>query len=88
MQPKWIGVPMQIKIKGEMTIPELCQVVVEKIREAEEDYGVRYSRGATLFINPTNGFGEEVMPRNKAGYIVNKLYSDGPYKSAADEYKL
>jgi len=79
---------MQIIIKGEMTIPELCQVVIEKIREAEEDCGVRYSRSATLFINPTNGFGEEVMPRNKASHIVNKLYSDGPYKSAADDYKL
>lgn len=71
-----------------MTIAELCQVVIEKIREAEEEYGVRHSRGATLFINPTNGFGEEVMPRNEAGRIVNKLYSDGPYRSAADEYKL
>ncbi len=79
---------MQIKIKGEMTIPELRQAIFEKIREAEESYGVRYSRGATIFINPTNGFGEEVMPRNKEGRIVNKLYSEGPYKSAADDYKL
>jgi len=28
------------------------------------------------------------MPRNEAGGIVNKLYSEGPYKSAADDYKL
>ena len=79
---------MQIKIKGEMTIAELCQAIFEKIQEAEEDYGVRYSRGATIFINPTNGFGEEIMPVNKSGRIVNKLYSNGPYKSAADEYKI
>jgi len=79
---------MQIKFKGEFTPTELCQVIFEKIREAEEKYGVRYSRGATLFINPINSFGEDVMPRNEAGRIVNKLYSEGPYKSAADDYKL
>jgi hypothetical protein len=79
---------MQIKIKGEMSIAEIRQAIFEKIREAGENYGVRYSRGATLFINPTNGFGEEVMPRNEGGRIVNKLYSEGPYKSAADDYKL
>ena len=79
---------MEIKVKGEMTIPEIRQVIIEKLFEIEEEYAVRHSRGATLFINPTNGFGDDVVPRNKGGRIVNKLYSEGPYKSAADEYKL
>jgi hypothetical protein len=48
---------MQIKIKGEMSIAELRQALFEMIVEAENELGVRYSRGATLFINPTNGFG-------------------------------
>lgn len=79
---------MLIQIKGEMTLVELRQAIYEKLFDVEEDYAVRHSRGATLYINPTNGFGEEVVPRNKGGREVNKLYSDGPYRSAADDYKL
>ncbi len=79
---------MQIQVKGEMTLSELIQALYEKLSAVEEDYAVRHSRGATLYINPTNGFGDEVVPRNKGGREVNKLYSDGPYRSAADDYKL
>lgn len=79
---------MQIQVKGEMTLPELIQALYEKLSDVETDYAVRHSRGATLYINPTNGFGEEVVPCNKAGREVNKLYSNGPYRSAADDYKL
>jgi len=79
---------MEIKVTGEMTIPEIRQALFERLHEVEDEYAVRHSRGATLYINPTNGFGDDVVPRNKGGRIVNKLYSDGPYKSAADEYKL
>lgn len=73
---------MQIKIKGEMTIAEVRQALFEKLREVECDHAVRYSLGATLYINPTNGFGDEVVPR------TNKLYSTGPYRAAADDFKL
>ena len=76
---------MQIKIRGEMSIAEIRQALFEKIIEAEE-LGVRYSRGATLFINPTNGFGDDVEP-HKQGRRIDKLYSDGPYRSAADIYE-
>lgn len=79
---------MEIKVKGEMTLPEIRQALFEKIHEIEDEYGVRYSRGATLFINPTNGFGDDVKPCNKHGRSIDKLYSEGPYRSAADEYKL
>ena len=75
---------MIIKIKGEHSIHEMLQALVEKIREAEE-LGVRYSRGATLYLNPTNGFGDDVELR-KHGRKIEKLYSKGPYKSAADDY--
>lgn len=73
---------MQIKIKGEMTIPEIRQALFEKLCEIETDHAVRYSMGATLYINPTNGFGDTIHPD------VSKLYSTGPYRSAADDYKL
>ena len=79
---------MKIKVKGEMTVAELRQALFEELSTIEENYAVRYSRGATLYINPTNGFGDEVVPRNKLGHKVNTLYSDGPYRSVADDYKL
>ena len=77
---------MQIKVKGEMTIAEIRQALFEKLNEIENDYAVRYSRGATLYINPTNGFGDDVEPR-KHGRTVDKLFSSGPYRSAADDYE-
>ena len=76
---------MQIKIKGEMPIADIKHAIIEKLNEIEEDFAVRYSRGATLYINPTNGFGDDVVPR-KNGKSVDKLYSSGPYRSAADSY--
>ncbi len=79
---------MQIRIKGEMTMADIRQALFEKLHEVEDDFAVRYSRGATLFINPTNGFGDDVEPYNKHGRAVNKLYSKGPYRSAADEFKV
>lgn len=79
---------MEIKVKGEMTIAEIKQALFEKLLELEDDYAVRYSRGATLYINPTNGFGDEITPCNKHGRSVDKLYSQGPYRSAADDYKI
>ena len=79
---------MQIQVKGEMTLAEIRQALFEKLMDVEEEYAVRYSRGATLYINPTNGFGDEVVPRNKLGRKIDKIYSDGPYRSAAADYKL
>lgn len=78
---------MQIKVTGEMSMAEIRQALVEKLNEIEDDLAVRHSRGATLYINPTNGFGDIVEPR-KGGRKVDKIYSDGPYRSAADEFKL
>lgn len=79
---------MQISVKGEMTIAELRQAIFEKLTELEEDFGVKHSRGATLYVNPTNGFGDNVEPRNRHGHSVEKLYSKGPYQSAADDFKV
>lgn len=79
---------MQIKVRGEMTIPEIRQAIFEKLKEIEDDFAVQYSRGATLYINPTNGFGEDVKPRNRHGCEVDRLYSSGPYRSAADDFKV
>ncbi|MCP8685969.1 hypothetical protein [Marinobacterium sedimentorum] len=79
---------MQIKIRGEMTIADVRQALFEKLNDVEEDLAIRYSKGATLYLHPTNGFGDEVVPRNHSGRRVDKVFSDGPYRSAADEFKL
>lgn len=79
---------MKINVKGEMTLADIRQALFEQLCDIEENYAVRYSQGATLYINPTNGFGDEVVPHNALGQKVTKLYSKGPYRSAADEFKL
>ena len=78
---------MKIKVKGEMTMAEIRQALFEKLHEIESDFAIRHSIGATLYINPSNGFGDKVVPR-KGGRKVDNLYSDGPYRSAADDYKI
>lgn len=80
-----MGDGMEIKISGEMTMAEVRQAIFEKLHEIESDHAVRYSRGATLYINPTNGFGETIVP-HKHGREVKKLFSSGPYRSAADTF--
>ena len=77
---------MQIRVSGEMTIHELRQAIFEKLREIEDEYFVRYSRGASVYINPTNGFGCDVVPVDRLGKPVSSVFSDGPYRSAADSY--
>jgi len=79
---------MQIKLKGEITIAELRQVLFEMLHEVEDEYAVRHARSITLYFTPTNGFGDEVVPRNTLGGKVDKVYSEGPYRSAADDFKL
>ncbi|MEW7985772.1 MAG: hypothetical protein AB2801_09675 [Candidatus Thiodiazotropha endolucinida] len=79
---------MQIKVKGEMTIFEIRQAIFEQLAQIEEDLAIRYSRGATLYINPTNGFGDDIEPMDRSGRRIDRLYSDGGYRSAAMEYKL
>ena len=67
---------------------QLRQAFYEKLKELEDDYGVKHFKNATLFVNPTNEYGEEVVPRNRLGQQVNKLHSNGPYRSAAEDYKI
>lgn len=79
---------MQITIKGEMTIADIRQAIYEKLNELEEDFAIAYSQGATVYVNPTNGLGDEVCPRTKDGKTVGKMSCNGPYRSAADEFKI
>ena len=53
---------MEIRIRGQMTIADIRQALFEQLHELEIKYSVQFSRGATLYINPTNAFGEDVTP--------------------------
>ena len=79
---------MKIRIKGEWTIAEIRQALFEKLREVEETFAVKHSLDATLYIRPSNGFGDDVRPRYANGEEVTTLYSTGPYEAAADDYSI
>lgn len=79
---------MEIKFRGTMTIADLVQAVYEQLHLIKDEHAVRYSRGATLYINPSNEFGDDVVPRSTTGQEVRKVHCAGPYRSAADDYKI
>jgi hypothetical protein len=79
---------MEVRIRGQMTIADIRQALFEQLHDVETKYAVKFSRGATLYINPTNDFGDDVTPLMPGGQELRVLYSTGPYRSAADEGKL
>ena len=54
---------MEVRIRGQMTIADIRQTLFEQLHELETKYAVQYTCGATLYINPTNAFGDDVAPR-------------------------
>lgn len=79
---------MKIKIPGEMSFRQVMQALHEIFHQIELDHAVRHSRGVTIYINPTDGLGKDVVPRKKNGDEVQEVLSRGPYRSAADDFKL
>ncbi|MBK8174837.1 MAG: hypothetical protein IPK66_06075 [Rhodospirillales bacterium] len=79
---------MKIRIPGEMHFRHIMQAIYEALMKIEHDHAVQYSRGVTLYINPTDGKGKDVIPRKKSGEEVQEVLSRGPYRSAADDFKL
>jgi hypothetical protein len=79
---------MKIRIPGEMSFRQIIQALYEILHQIEHDHAVRHSRGVTLYINPTDGLGKDVIARKKTGEEVQEVLSRGPYRSAADDFKL
>lgn len=79
---------MQITIRGELTIAQLRQAIYEKLHELEEGFALGYSQGATLYVNPSNGLGDPVQLKTREGRKLEKMVSEGPYKSVADDFKI
>jgi len=79
---------MKIRIKGEMPIDDISKAIIEKLKEVQGDLAIHHSRGATLYINPINEYGEKIFPKNEEGREIYTLNSNGPYRTIADDYKL
>jgi hypothetical protein len=83
-----VVVSILIRIHGEMTIAEMRQALFEATCEIEDEFAVRHTRHATLFINPTNEVGEKVVVRNSLGAVVSRVTKKGAYRCAADDYNI
>lgn len=79
---------MEIKVKGQMTLGELRQALYETLTELENTFAIAHSYGATLYVNPINAEGETVIAKGKDGRAVQRLTSNGPYRSAADQFNI
>lgn len=79
---------MKINIKGEMPIDDIIRAIIEKLKEVQSELSIHHSRGATLYINPINELGDDIKPHNRSGREVDNLYSNGPYRSIADDFKM
>jgi hypothetical protein len=72
---------MEIKLKGEMTLADIRKALFEQLCTLEDDYAVHYSRGATLYLNPTDGLGDDVTPACRAA--ANSGSSTAPGRTNA-----
>ena len=79
---------MQITIQGELTIPQLRQAIYEQLHELENRFALGHSLGATLYVNPSDGLGDPVELRTREGKKIHRLTINGPYKCAAEDYKI
>lgn len=77
-----------ISVRGDLTMAEVRQAIFEALNEIEDEFAVRHTRNATLFINPTDETGGKLVVRNRLGGVVSRVTKKGPYRSAADEYNI
>lgn len=79
---------MEIRITEELCIQEILQAIYEQLTLLEANFGIRHSKGLTIYLNPTNGFGDAVVALRKNGAEITKIQCTGPYRSVADEYNI
>ena len=78
---------MQIKFRGVYTLNEFFQALWEE-RQNIRDLGITHIRGASLYYQPVDEFGDPVSPRRPTGEPIKTWNNKGPYKSAAQDYDL
>lgn len=67
---------------------DVRQAIFELLHQLETDFAVKFSQGVTIYVNPTDGKGSHVVPHHRDGRALTKMQSQGPYRSAADDFKI
>lgn len=78
---------IMITVRGDLTMKEIRQAIFESLAESRTNTR-SIIRATSLFINPTDELGEAVVARNSLGAVVTRVTKKGPYRSAAEEFKL
>lgn len=79
---------MKLKIHGEHSTPKIRQILFEQFSRLEDQHAIRFAQNITLFITPTNGFGEPVVAIDNCGREIQLVQCNCPYPSAADQYDI
>lgn len=78
---------MKITFRGVYTLSEFFQALYQE-RHKLEDLGITHVRGAALYYQPVDEYGDPVSPRHPNGQPIQGWNSKGPYRSAAQEYDI
>jgi hypothetical protein len=78
---------MKVQFRGIYTIEEFFQAFLEE-REKFKELGITHIRGASLYYQPVDKFGDSVTPRYRNGEPMDGWVYKGPYRSAVDDFKL
>lgn len=78
---------MQIGTKEEMTMAQACQWAVEHMKAVQDRYGISFTKGVQLFVDPIDEEGTPVIAREPDGRPVQRLRS-GRYKSSTEDFAI
>jgi hypothetical protein len=78
---------MRVQFRGIYTIEEFFQAFLEE-REKFKELGITHIRGANLYYQPVDKFGDSETPRYRNGEPVDGWTYKGSYRSAAHDFGL
>ena len=78
---------MRLQFKGIYTMEEFFQAIWEE-RERFRELGITHIRGASLYYQPVDEFGDPVTPRHRNGEPIDGWVYRGRYRSAATDFGL
>jgi len=78
---------MKVRFRGIYTLDEFFQAVYEE-RQKFEEHGIKHIRSASLYYTPVDEYGDPIQPAHKNGEPIESWNSDGPYRSAAQDFGL
>lgn len=78
---------MRVQFRGIYTIDEFFQAFMEE-REKFKELGIKHIRGASLYYQPVDEYGDPASPRHHNGDPIDGWSHKGPYRSAAKDFGL